>query len=220
MRRRSPAVVVSVRQVHGTEALILDRPVEAGATFHGGWDALLTNQPGVLLTVRTADCVPVLFHDPMRKVVAAVHAGWRGTVAGIIPNTLFLMQKHFNSDPECVRMAIGPSAGACCYEVDEQVLEPLRTKYPYWPSVVRETSRTKALLDLKELIRRQAQAAGLNGDRLWSVNVCTICHPALFYSYRREGTVKNTMVSGIMLAQETMRPVRRRLTAHRSKAAR
>ncbi|MER3424844.1 MAG: peptidoglycan editing factor PgeF [Nitrospiraceae bacterium] len=214
-QRQSPAIVVSVKQVHGTDALILDRPVEAGTVFPGGWDALITNQPGVLLTVRTADCVPVLLNDPIRKVVAAVHAGWRGMVAGIIPKTISLLQKHFNSDPESMRIAIGPSAGPCCYEVDEQVLKPLRTGYPYWRSVLRETGRTKALLDLKELIRHQAQTAGLNGEALWTVNVCTICHPALFYSYRREGVVKKTMVSGIMLTRGTTRGHYRRVRATR-----
>jgi copper oxidase (laccase) domain-containing protein len=81
------AAVVSVRQIHGTDALVLDRPVRPQEVFPGGWDALVTNQPGVLVTVRTADCVPVLVHDSTRRVVAAIHAGWRGAVAGIVPKS-------------------------------------------------------------------------------------------------------------------------------------
>src|SRR5574341_657549 len=70
--------VVSVTQVHGTDSLVLDRPVSKGETFAGGWDGLVTDQAGVLLTIRTADCLPVLVHDPARGVVAALHVGWRG----------------------------------------------------------------------------------------------------------------------------------------------
>src|SRR5437762_4276435 len=105
----SPAVVVSVEQVHGTDALLLDGPVRSGQSFPGGWDALVTNQPAVLLTIRTADCVPVLIHDPVRRVVAAIHAGWRGAIAGIVPKTLERMTQRFRSDPTRVRIGIGPS---------------------------------------------------------------------------------------------------------------
>lgn len=201
--RHEPHVVVSVKQVHGTEALILDRPLKAGATFPGGWDALITDQRGVLLTVRTADCVPILFYDPRRQVVAAIHAGWRGTVAGIIPKTLALMRQHFRSEADHIGMVIGPSAGACCYEVDEPVLRPLRGGYPYWRLVVRERGQGRALLDLPQLIERQAQSVGVDGDRIWKVRVCTICHPQLFFSYRREGVVKEAMVSGVMLTHQS-----------------
>ena len=95
----SAQVVVSVTQVHGTDALVLDRPVEPGETFAGGWDALVTNQREVWLTVKTADCVPVLVHDPREGVVAAIHAGWRGAVAGILPRTLAVMRERFGSAP-------------------------------------------------------------------------------------------------------------------------
>jgi YfiH family protein len=195
-------VLISVKQVHGTDALIIDCPPKEEATYSGGWDALVTNQPGVLLTVRTADCVPVLMHDTCGSVVAAVHAGWRGAVAGIISQTLARMREHFRSESKDVQMVIGPSAGVCCYEVDEQVLQPLRTHYPYWGLVIRETGRGRALLDLRELIRRQAQAEGVESERIWMVKACTICHSDLCYSYRREGVVKQTMASGIMLTQE------------------
>jgi hypothetical protein len=198
---RSPRVV-SVEQVHGTDVLLLDRPVEAGETFAGGWDALITNQPDVLVTVRTADCVPVLIHDPVRRVVAAVHAGWRGAVAGIVPRTVALMQRRFKSGPPSLRVAIGPSVGSCCYEVDAPVLEKLRESFPDWRTVTRERGPGKALLDLRKLVRLQAQSLGVAGDAIRSVNVCTVCHPELFYSYRREGTVIKTMVSGIMLTKK------------------
>jgi len=197
--------VVSVTQVHGTDALVLDRPVRDGETFAGGWDALLTNQAGVVLTIRTADCLPMLVHDPVRHVVAALHVGWRGAVAGIVPKTLSLLHHRFGSTPESFQIGIGPSVGPCCYEVDEPVLSRLRAGFRDWRSVVEETGPNKAMLDLHALVRRQAQAAGVDGERIQSVRVCTACHPDLFYSYRREGTVKGTMISGIVLTRRRSR---------------
>lgn len=197
-----PLAVVSVKQVHGTDALLVDRPIQEGTTFIGGWDAVITNQPRVLVTVRTADCVPILLHDPIHGIVAAVHSGWRGSVGGILAKTLQRMQQEFGSRAGSVQMAIGPSAGFCCYEVDEPVLKPLQS-YSFWKSVVRETGAGRALLDLREFVRRQALAAGVTEQHIWTVTQCTICRPDLFFSYRREGVVKDTMASGIMLSAPT-----------------
>jgi polyphenol oxidase len=203
-RRANDVRIISVKQVHGTDCLVIDRPVQAGAGFSGTWDALVTDQAAVLLTVRTADCVPVLVHDPSHGVVAAVHAGWRGAVDGIVPKTLATMAAEFGTALESVRMVIGPSAGDCCYEVDGAVLAPLKKRYPYASLVIRETGRNRAVLNLRDLVRRQAQAAGVHHERIWAVNVCTICHPHLFYSYRRDGTVIGTMTSGIMLQPDRL----------------
>jgi len=194
-------VVVSVKQVHGTEVLVLDRRVKTRKPFEGGWDSMMTDQPGVLLTIRTADCVPVLIHDPTRRVVAAVHAGWRGAVAEIVPRTLATMRRRFGSRPETLRVGIGPSAGPCCYEVDEPVLTRLRASFAGWRSVVRQTGRRTAMLDLRHLLRCQAEGCGVPADQVQRISVCTICHPDLFHSYRRDGIVRGTMVSGIMLTR-------------------
>jgi hypothetical protein len=191
--------MLSVKQVHGTDALVVDRRLTESDRFLDGWDALVTDQPGVMVAVRTADCVPILMHDPQRNVVAAVHAGWRGAVAGIVQKTMALMEYRFGSVPKQLRLSIGPSAGVCCYEVDEQVLEKLPQDCPDFGKVVRNRRGGKAYLDLKLLIREQAQAAGVCSDSITSVNVCTICHEDLFYSYRREGKVIGTMVSAIGL---------------------
>ena len=104
--------MLSVKQVHGTDALIVDRPLTGSDRFEGGWDALITDQPGVTVAVRTADCVPVLVYDRRRKVAAAIHAGWRGALAGILPKTIQLMVARFSADKADVRVSIGPSAGS------------------------------------------------------------------------------------------------------------
>jgi polyphenol oxidase len=192
-------VLLSVKQVHGTDALVLDKPVQAADSFEGAWDALVTDQPGIMVAVRTADCVPVLLHDPVQRVVAAIHAGWRGSMGGIVPKTVALLVKRFGARAERLRMAIGPSAGQCCYEVDEPVLSRLRAALPAWREVVKPTGIERGRLDLRGFLRRQALAEGLHADRIATVDACTICQPDLFYSYRREGVVKATMVSGIAL---------------------
>ena len=191
--------MLSVKQVHGTDALLVDRPVTGSDRFEGGWDALVTDQPGVTVAVRTADCVPVLVYDRRRRAVAAIHAGWRGAVAGIVPKTIQLMVSRFAIDATDLRVSIGPSAGPCCYEVDEAVLAPLRSGRSDWPSLLHDDRGTKARLDLKALVRRQTAQIGIRPEHITSVNLCTICHSDLFYSYRREGRVNGTMLSGITL---------------------
>jgi hypothetical protein len=197
--------VVSVKQVHGTDVLVLDRPVEPGEGFSGGWDALVTNQPRVLLTVRTADCVPVLIYDPSRQVVAAVHAGWRGTVSGIIPKTVAVLRRRFASPASSLRIGIGPSIGVCCYEVDEPVLKRLRACRKDWRTMVRDIRGGRAMLDLQAVIRSQLRTAGVRARQIHTAMLCTACHPELFYSYRRDGIVNGAMVSGIMLTGQRVR---------------
>ncbi len=196
---RPPSWLLSVKQIHGTEALVVDRALTSDDRFLDGWDGLVTNQPGVMVAVRTADCVPVLIHDPIRRVVAAVHAGWRGAVAGIVPKTISLMGARFGSAPNQLRVSIGPSAGVCCYEVDEPVLAALRRVFSGWKEVIRGKRGGKAYLDLKTLIRAQAEEAGSIHASITTVNLCTICHEDLFFSYRRDGRVNGTMVNAIGL---------------------
>ena len=192
--------LLSVRQVHGKDALVVDRPLSADDRFAGEWDALVTDRPGVMVAVRTADCVPVLVHDRKRRVVAAIHAGWRGAVAGIVPRTIALMVSRFGSQPANFRVSIGPSAGACCYEVDEPVINRLTDARLGNDEVLQDRPDGKVHLDLKVLIREQVKVTGVSPASITVVNLCTICHDALFFSYRREGKVIGTMLSAIGLA--------------------
>lgn len=192
-----PAVrVVTVRQVHGTEVLAIDRRI---ASISGGHDAIVTNQPGMLVAVETADCVPILLLDPSRGVYAAVHAGWRGTLGSIVEKTVAVMQHRFGCHLRSIRAAVGPSIGVCCYEVNGTVLAPLKRGFPYWTDVVENVKGTKAHLDLRGFNRRQLEEAGISPDRIETVNLCTACHPDLFHSYRRDGARTGRMMSGIGL---------------------
>ena len=192
-------VVVAVKQVHGTEVLMVDQELPVGKALSEGWDAIVTNQPEVLLTVRTADCVPVLLYDQKQQVVAAVHAGWRGTVKGIVPKILGILKDQFGCPSHTIQVAIGPSAGVCCYEVDQPVLLELQAMGIDGESIVERKTSGRGLLNLKRLNRVQALEAGVPESNIFILDLCTICRPDLFFSYRREGNQRGTMVSGIML---------------------
>ncbi len=192
-------VVVSVRQVHGADVLVIDRPLTVGEHFRDGWDAIITNQARMLLTVRTADCVPVLVADASCGLVGAVHAGWRGAVRGIVANTVRAMVERFGAGLASLHVAIGPSVGPCCYEVDTPVLEQLPTDLPDAATVLVPTGPRTGRLDLKALIRGQALSLGIAADRIHMMDICTMCRADLLFSYRRDGVGHGTMVNGIML---------------------
>lgn len=179
-------------------------------------DAALTNQPGLLLAVQVADCLPLLLVDPGRRVVAAVHAGWRGTLAGIAEKTVGRMRRDFNCQPKRLLAAIGPGIHRCCYEVGPEVAEAYEAKFSYAEKLIlrAEPSPTEMhwqqpllapapeaprprpavtsphgvrfRLDLVEATRRQLVAAGLKASRIWASPLCTACRTDLFFSHRAE----------------------------------
>lgn len=191
--------VISVKQVHEKTVLVFDEPLDANSTIAQEGDALVTRQPNVLLVVRTADCVPVLFADLKLRVVAAVHAGWRGAVAGIVGETISVLKHQYGTKEEHLRVAIGPSIGACCFEVDDPVISPIKANYPFWNKVLMPTSATHAKVDLKELILQQLQHQGIAVTSISRSDACTQCDASKYFSYRREGRVNGTMLSGIMI---------------------
>ncbi len=192
-------VVVSIRQVHGTNVLVLDRPLNVGEHYHDGWDAIVTNQAGTLLTIRTADCVPVLVADAARGLVGAIHAGWRGTVHGIVAKSIRTMVERLGADLASLHLVMGPSVGPCCYEVDTPVLEQLPTDIPDTSTILTRTGPQTGQLDLKALIRMQIMSCGLAEHQIHIVDLCTMCRADLFFSYRRGERAHGTMVNGILL---------------------
>jgi YfiH family protein len=197
--------VVSVNQVHGIDVLILagrmtDSQVRDAASA-GNFDAIVSDRPRTWLTVRTADCVPILFLGPDRGVIGVAHAGWRGTVGGIAAEVVRLMQDVFDCKLDLVKVAIGPSIGRSCYEVDEPVLEPLKRAFPFWSKVVSETGGGRGHLDLGRLNRLALETAGVQSHQIFAVKLCTMCHPDLFHSYRRDGKRTRHMISGIARVQ-------------------
>lgn len=151
-------------------------------------DALLTQAPGLGLLVIAADCVLLLLWDPIRRAVGAVHAGWRGAVARIAPLAVQQMGRAFGTVPQDVRVGIGPAIGSCCYEVDDVVLGPVRSKFPQWSQHVLRPGRPgHGYLDLQELNRLQLVDAGVAEDHIQVLRLCTSCRGDLFFSERAQG---------------------------------
>lgn len=148
-------------------------------------DGLITNVKGVALVTQFADCVPLIFYDPVEKIVATSHAGWRGTVAEIGFKTVEKMAKEFGSDPKNIKAAIGPSIGKCCYEVDDAVANPLKEiKYLNLEKVLFSKTNGKFQLDLREANRQILLKAGVKNENICVSDLCTCCHSEYFHSHR------------------------------------
>lgn len=175
-------------QVHGADVRVV-RGREDADSEQQHCDALTTREPGVLVGVKTADCVPVLLGDARTGAAAAVHAGWRGTLAGIVARALERMSEEFGTRAADVRAAVGPAALGCCYEVGPEVVEAFRARFPRADSLLTPTRAGHALIDLHEANRAQLAEAGVRAGRVHLLPLCTICRPDLFFSYRRDKPV-------------------------------
>ena len=175
-------------QVHGHEVHVV-REVPDPRTEQEYCDAVATRVRGVLVGVKTADCVPVLLGDARTGACAAVHAGWRGTLAGIVKRALERMRAEFGTDANDVRAAVGPAALGCCYEVGAEVIGAFGEKFTYAPELFTPTSAGHALVDLHAANREQLIEAGVAADRIHALPLCTMCRTDLFFSYRREKPV-------------------------------
>jgi len=170
--------MASLRQIHSAVALVADRA--EGCTGEG--DSLLTREPGVTVSVRTADCFPVLLVDMHHHAVAAVHAGWRGPADGVVIETLRRMHDEFGTNAVDMSAAIGPGIGACCYEVGIEVARRFGLARP-------------GRIDLAAENLRQLVRAGVPPDSISQVGACTFCDPSRFYSWRRDRETAGRMIS-------------------------
>lgn len=187
-----------LRQVHGAAVRVVGEGATTKAADGGTpeGDALVTDRTAVAIGVRVADCAPILVCDPVRRGIAAVHAGWRGTVAGVLTATLETLTRRFGASAADLRLAIGPAIGPCCFEVGDEVVDSLLGHDPGAVTCVRLEGRRR-LVDLIEANRRQALAAGVPPAQIRSANLCTACHPELFLSYRREPATAGRMLAFI-----------------------
>jgi YfiH family protein len=222
----SDHTLVPLKQIHSSVARLLQAPPDdpcrglpapAGLPVQAG-DASLTNSRGVLLGVQTADCVPILLVDVRKRAVAAVHAGWRGTLARIAEKTVGEMRMHFGSNPANIFAALGPAIGGCCYEVGtelvtkftsqfadaEEYFDELRTgEEPnplQWLNMMppgHQPSPKNVRLDLRKANRSQLLAAGLHKANIFASDLCTACHTDLFFSYRKEGANSGRLLAAV-----------------------
>jgi len=181
-------------------------------------DASTTNRPNLLLAIQTADCVPVLLVDPRKRAIAAIHAGWRGTLARIAAKTIGTMQMHFGTKPSDLLAAVGPAIGPCCYEVGTAVATQFLSQFPdasdyfdefrtgdepnpiQWLNMMppgHQPPPKGVLLDLRKANRSQLLAAGLRAQNIFASDLCTACRPDLLFSYRKEGPASGRLMSVI-----------------------
>ncbi len=180
-------------QVHGADVRVVENLAAAkpAEDSHGDTiycDAIVSDAVQVLAGVKTADCVPVLLGDPVTGAFAAIHAGWRGTLAQVVGKALMRMRMHFETKPEDVVVAIGPAAAACCYEVGTEVIDSFSNSFPE-QRLFKTTRENHACINLLQANRTQLLSAGVSEDKIFTAPLCTMCRTDLFFSYRREKSV-------------------------------
>jgi YfiH family protein len=223
--KRQPWPLVTLRQIHSD---IIHRVSEATAVALAG-DGLVTDTPGVLLAIQTADCLPVIVVDPKKRAVGVFHAGWRGTVKRIVEKGVGEMQRYFGSRPRDLEAAVGPGVHDCCYTVGEEVREnfqsqfvyaedlfhevkesdPVREKYPMLFLTARapghSTLPVKILLDLVESNRRQLLDAGVLAKNIESSPLCTSCNTDVLFSHRAENGITGRLMAVAGIRKESSR---------------
>jgi polyphenol oxidase len=208
----SDLTLFPLRQLHSSIVRFFHEPPKGPCNG----DASFTKASGVLLGVQTADCVPILLVDPKKRAVAAVHAGWRGTLARIAEKTIGEMRVHFGSRPGDLVAALGPAIGSCCYDVGtelvteftsqfadaEEYFDELRTgEEPnplQWLNMMppgHQPPPRNVRLDLRKANRSQLLAAGLRDSNVFVSELCTACHTGLLFSYRREAGRSGRLLS-------------------------
>jgi YfiH family protein len=178
-------------QVHGADVRVVHNRQEAqpkpGVLGDDEYcDALVSDTPNVLLTVKTADCVPVLIGDAKTGAFAAVHAGWRGTSSSIVMKAIKQLETEYGAGAADLRVAIGPAANTCCYEVGSDVIEKFKELFAQSEYLFTPTRTGHARIDLHAANRDQLIAAGVRRERIHLAPFCTMDRNDLFFSYRRE----------------------------------
>ena len=199
-----PCPVVQAHQVHGCEVATIDRPGITREELEG-YDALVTDVPGVAIGIRTADCIPVLLYDPVHRAVAAVHAGWRGTLARILRKVIFRMGQEYGTDAKDLKAVIGPGICRECFQVGEEVSAsfkdvgfPMDAIYRWNGARVEGEMKTGHHIDLPEANRRILIEEGVRLENIQVSGICTYETESL-YSARREGRECGRNISAIML---------------------
>ncbi|HAH24729.1 MAG TPA: peptidoglycan editing factor PgeF [Prolixibacteraceae bacterium] len=189
---------IFARQTHSNHVAVVSSENSLSAV--PDTDALITNEPGLFVCVQTADCVPILLFDPHQKVVAAIHAGWRGTVSKIARIAVQQMTDSFGCDPVHIIAGIGPSIHMHAYEVGPEVVEAVEANFRNSSALLKPSlTEGKAYFDLWEANQTVLKESGLAEENIEVMGLCSFEQADLFYSARRDGVETGRMVSGIRL---------------------
>ena len=164
-------------------------------------DGLITNETGIALTTFYADCVPVYFLDPVLKVIAMAHSGWRGTVKQISAKAVCKMKKDYGCDSKNILVGIGPSIKKCCFEVEYPVVEEFEKKLPFSKEFIFKDNEKigKYNIDLQSIIEKTLVSAGILSYNIENADICTKCNPDLFFSHRNMGNERGSLAGIIAL---------------------
>jgi YfiH family protein len=188
--------IVRLRQVHCADVFEASRAT-LPTTPNAEWpeaDIAISDDPALVVTVRAADCVPVLLADRQSGAVSAIHAGWRGTAAGAMLAAVQAMARRFGSEPRNIVAVVGPSIGPCCYSVGEELIQ----QFASHPDSSRWFDRASGLhLNLWQATRDQLERAGVAPGNIHVSELCTFDHPDVFHSYRRDGKNAGRLVAAI-----------------------
>lgn len=191
--------LIRSKQVHGTDIRIVTEN-DRGKLFTNDLpaaDGLITNKKTVALIIYTADCVPILLHDPVKSVICAVHAGWRGTAANIAGNAINKMKEFFDCVPDNIKAAIGPCISKCCFETDNDVSDALRNTLGISADSCIEVYNNKFRVDLKEANKILLSSVGVKDINI--SDECTCCLSSKYWSHRRSNTKRGSQASIITL---------------------
>jgi YfiH family protein len=175
--------VATAHQVHGSRVALVG-PDDRGRVIPAT-DALITDNLGVALMLRFADCLPVLFYDPVRRAIGLAHAGWKGSIKGIAGKTVSVMMETFGSRPADIMAGLGPCIGPCCYQVGTEVVELVKARFNHWQGLIRSQGDGTFHFDLWETNRRQLVELGV--EEIEVMQLCTACCTDEFFSHRAEG---------------------------------
>lgn len=198
-----PHKLVCLRQVHGNAVVQVGAgglaPSERSVAPKEG-DALITREVDLSLGIMTADCLPIILVDPVSPAAGIVHAGWRGTLQGILLRAVREMESALGSSLPDLWAGIGPGIGPCCYEVGEEVAISFRERYPGWSAWLWPGKEGRYHLDLARANVLQLMELGIPERQIGVVKWCTCCHPSLFFSHRREQGKTGRMLSLVALS--------------------
>lgn len=199
----APENLIIPFQTHGTEirkidTLFLELSIQEKTDYLNGVDAIFTQLPQVCLGITTADCVPLLFFDPVKKVIGAAHAGWRGTCGRIAEKTVFQLIDQYNCNPANILVTIGPSISSEVYEVGNEVVEHF-AKEGFNTAEIVEIRNNKKFLDLWKANKQSLEKAGVKADHIEMAEICTFTEHNRFFSARRLGIKSGRMISVIMI---------------------
>ncbi|MEW6381037.1 MAG: peptidoglycan editing factor PgeF [bacterium] len=188
--------LLHIQQVHGDRIFVARDPV--GQEAPGEYDGAVTDSTGIALSIVTADCLPILIYEHRKKIIGAVHAGWKGTALGILRNALTAIRQSLGGSLQDCIILLGPSLRPCCFEIQHDVLEILKARLTCWSEVIREV-QDKIYFDLQLANVLQAREMGVLEEGIWALDLCTFCRPEWFHSYRRDKGQTGRMISMISL---------------------